>query len=179
MIRYCSLVLLCLICVGCTSVLKRPTSSVAGMTVQSVDAAGFQMKFDVDVQNPNSVELPLATVSYGLSLDGTKILDGQTAAKGTIPAGGSYRLALPISVTYENLLAAQQSIVKSGGNVPYTFNGAIILNTGMPFLGDLQAPVQYSGVLPIRDILHNPQALLSSPAAQTLARQLILGFFNR
>jgi hypothetical protein len=40
-------------------------------------------------------------------------------------------------------------------------------------------PLQYNGTLALRDIVNNPKALLTNPAAQKLAKQLIGGIFGR
>ena len=42
---------------GCSSLtnVQRPTASVTGMTLGEVDARGFTMNFDVDLNNPNGI----------------------------------------------------------------------------------------------------------------------------
>ena len=84
-----------------------------------------------------------------------------------------------MTVTYENLLAAEQAIVKSGGNVPFALDAGLSLDSGSPLAGKLRVPLEYSGTLPLRDILNNPQALLHNPAAQKLAKELMGSLFNR
>src|SRR5438128_4016128 len=108
----------CFVDVGCSNLnLQKPTAAVTGMAVKGVDANGFTMNFDVDVTNPNSVALPLAAADYKLSLAGTNVLNGKAKPEGSIPARESRTVTLPVTLTYENLLAAEQSIVKSGGDV--------------------------------------------------------------
>jgi LEA14-like dessication related protein len=171
---------ICMFCVGCADLnLQRPTASVNGMAVQNVNASGFTMNFDVDVKNPNALELPIGAADYKLGLTGVNVVNGSATPAGAIPAGGSQRVTLPVMLTYENLLAAEQGIVKSGGNVPYSLDAGLSFNTGNPIFGSLRVPIQYSGTLPLKDILKNPQALMQNPAAQKLAKQLIGSFFSR
>jgi LEA14-like dessication related protein len=171
---------LSLFSLGCASLnMQKPTAAVAGMNVIGVDANGFTMNFDVDVKNPNSVAIPLTAADYKLDLAGTNIAQGKAKPQGEIPAGGSKRLAIPVTLTYENVLSAEQGIVKSGGNVPYALAGGLSLNTGVPLLGDVRVPLNYTGTLPLRDVLNNPQALMQNPAAQKLAKELIGSVLTR
>src|SRR4029079_19741492 len=122
--------------VGCSSLnVQKPTATVAAVAVQNVNASGFTMSFDVDVANPNSAALPLTGADYKVGLSGTNVVEGKANPEGSIPAGGSKRVTLPVTLTYENLLAAEQAIVKSGGNVPYTLDAGLSLNSGMPLIG--------------------------------------------
>jgi hypothetical protein len=162
--------LLWMSCVGCSALnLQKPTATVTGMTVQNVTAAGFTMNFGVDLANPNSIELPLTTADYKI---------GKAKPAGSIPAKGTESVTLPVTLTYENLLTAEQAIAKTGGNVPYTLDGGLSFATKNPITGDLRVPVQYSGTLALKEILNNPQAVMQSPAAQKLVRDLATSFLN-
>jgi LEA14-like dessication related protein len=180
MLRVLSLFVLFTSGVGCASLnVQRPSASVAGMHVANVDANGFTMNFDVDVDNPNVVALPLAAADYKLGLAGTDVIDGKIKPGGSVPARGSSRVRVPVTLTYENLLAAQKGIVQSGGNVPFALDAGLTFDTGTPLVGNVRVPLRYQGTLPLRDILNNPDALLRSPAAQKLARQLLGGLLGR
>jgi LEA14-like dessication related protein len=175
----CALVL-CFVGVGCSALnVQKPTAAVTGMAVKGVDSTGFTMNFDVDIKNPNSMALPLTTADYKLGLAGMNILNGKAKPEGSIPAGGSKSVMLPVKLTFENLLAAEKGIVKSGGNVPYVLDGGLSLNTGSPLMGTVRVPLEYKGTLALKEILNNPQALMQSPAAQKLAKQLVGGLFSR
>jgi LEA14-like dessication related protein len=179
MLRIFALIIVSLLSVGCAALnVQKPTAAVTGMTVQDVNASGFTMNFDVDLKNPNSMALPLTAADYKLGLGGTNVLEGKAKPEGSIPAGGSKHVTLPVTVTYENLLAAEQGIMKSGGNVPYALDAGLSLNSGTPMLGNLRVPIQYNGTLPLKEILNNPQAVIQNPAAQKLAGQLLGGLFS-
>jgi LEA14-like dessication related protein len=166
--------------IGCSAMnLQTPTAAVTGMAVQNVNAAGFTMNFDVDVKNPNSIELPIGAADYKLGLSGQTIVDGKASPEGSVAAGGSRHVTLPVTLTYENLLAAEQAIVKGGGNIPYSLDAGLSFNSGIPILGVLRVPLQYNGSLPLKEILTNPQAMMQNPAAQKLAKQLLGSFFSR
>lgn len=174
------IVLLAFCGVGCSALnVQKPTGTITGMNVKSIDASGFTMNFDVDLKNPNTVALPLTAADYKLGLGGVNVVEGKAKPEGTIPAGGSKTVSLPVTLTYENLLAAENAILKGGGDVPYSLDGGLAVDAGMPMLGELRVPLQYSGTLKLKEILNNPQAIMQNPAAQKLAKQLIGGLFSR
>ena len=167
--------LLGVLCCGCSSLtnLQRPTASVAGMSVGNVDAQGFTMNFDVNLDNPNSVALPLAAADYKLGLGGVQVLDGRAKPAGSVPANGSRTVTLPVKLTYEHLLSAGQSIRAGGGDVPYDLDAGLSFDTGNPLFGALRVPLRHSGTLPLRQVLSDPQALLRSNAARRLAAEVL------
>ena len=149
------------------------------MTLGEVDARGFTMNFGVNVANPNAVSLPLAGTDYKLGIGGVGVLGGKTKAQGTIPAKGSRDVTVPVTVAFENLLSAEQAIRDSGGDVPYDLSGGLSFETGNPLLGSLRVPLRYSGTLPLKRVLSDPQALLRSEAARRLAGEVLGRFFTR
>src|SRR5947207_1729298 len=110
--------ILCIVSTGCSSLtnLQRPSAAVTGMNLGTVDERGFTMNFDVNLSNPNSVALPLAAADYKLGLGGVNVLDGKAKPSGSLPANGSLAVTLPVSVTFEHLLSAEQAIRTSGGD---------------------------------------------------------------
>jgi LEA14-like dessication related protein len=161
--------------IGCSSLsLQKPTAMVRGMSVQGVNAQGFAMNFDVDVQNPNSVALPLASADYKLGVGGVDLLEGNAKPDGSLPAGGSRSFVLPVAVTFENLVRAEKAIQGTGGNVAYDLSGGLAFDTGTPLLGQLRVPLRYSGTLAVADLLKDPRVFLGSEAGKRLAA-IVLG----
>ena len=171
----------CALAPGCASLsnVRKPTASVTAMTLGGVDAHGFTMNFGVNVANPNAVALPLAGTDYKLGIGGVGVLGGKTKSQGKIPANGSREVTVPVSVAFENLLSAQQAIRDSGGDVPYDLQGGLSFETGNPLLGSLRVPLRYSGTLPLKRVLSDPEALLRSDAARRLAVDVLGRFFGR
>lgn len=177
------LIALTLLLVGCSTV-KQPTATFKTMNVTGITPQGFTMAFDLDVQNPNAVALPLSQTDYKLNFAGVNVLEGRAKPEGTLPANGSLPLTLPVTVTFENLLAAEQAIVKGGGKIPYSFTGDIDVSSAAGgaagnLLGQsAKVPLKYGGTLDVKSLLSDPQALLNSPAAKKLAQRLLTGQFG-
>src|SRR6185312_7061855 len=105
-------------------------------------------------------------------------LDGKAKPPGSIPANGTLGVTLPVTVAFDNLLKAEQAIRDSGGNVPFDLGGGLSFETGSPLAPSIRVPVHYSGTLPLKRILSDPEALLQSPAAKRLAAAVLGHFFG-
>ncbi len=165
------LLLLCLFSIGCSSV-QKPTASLRSADIGQVAAEGFTVNFDVEVNNPNTFDLPLTDADYALSLGGVKLVKDTLKPDGSIPAGGSRAVTIPVKLAFEDLLKAEQAIRAGGGDVPYELEGALGFSGGgrLAALGvPTRIPLRYSGTLPLRKVLSDPAVLLNSPAARRLA----------
>ena len=168
------------------SAIKQPTASFKTMNVTNVTPQGFTMAFDLDVQNPNAVALPLSNSSYKIGMGGVNVLQGKAKPTGSLPANGSLPVTLPVTMSFENLLAAEKAIVGGGGKVPYSFTGSLDVSTGgaggaaAALLGQsVSIPLKYEGTLDVKSLVQNPQILMQNPAAKKLAVQLMNDFMNR
>jgi len=166
----------CLVGIGCASV-QKPTASVVGMQIGDVRGKSFVMNFEVNVSNPNKVELPVGAAEYRLALSGVEIASGKANPQGTAPAGAGVLVTVPVAVTYESLLNVEESIVRHGGEVPYALDGSVLVDAGGLTL--TRVPIQFSGVVKLQEVLKNPHVLMHSLAAQQLAKQVFGGLYKR
>jgi LEA14-like dessication related protein len=165
---------------GCAALnVQKPAAAVTGMNVRGVDANGFTLDFTVDVTNPNSFTLPVAATDYQLRVGGAGVLDGKAKPSGSIPANGTVGVILPVTVGFDNLLKAEQAIRDSGGNVPFDLSGGLSFETNSPLAPSVRVPLNYSGTLPLKRILSDPEALLQNPAAKRLAAAVLGHFFGK
>src|SRR5688572_16896508 len=86
---------LCCLSVACSGTnLKRPTASFRQPVVRNVTAEGFTVDFNLDLQNPNAVALPLTKTDYKVSVAGVQVVDDSAKPGGSIPANGSLPVTL-------------------------------------------------------------------------------------
>jgi LEA14-like dessication related protein len=166
---------------GCASLnVQRPTAFFKNMTIGDVSSHGFVMNVDVDVANPNSVAIPLTSADYSLSLAGVKVVDGgKIKPDARIPANGRSTVTIPVPLSFENLLSAEESIRQGAGNVSYGLDAALDFNTGLPILGVQRVPFQHQGSLNVKELLQkNWSTILTSPAAKELAQKVLGGFLK-
>lgn len=171
----------CLLSLACSTV-QQPTASLNSADIGAVTTQGFTVNFGLGVRNPNSFELPLTDADYALSLGGIEVIDDEVSPGGSIPAGGTSHVVVPVRLSFESLLRAQRAIAESGGDVPYELEGALGFKAagGLASLGiPSRIPLRFSGTLPLRKILSDPQVLLNSPAARELAQRGLESLLGR
>jgi LEA14-like dessication related protein len=165
---------LCLLSLACQSI-QRPTATIRGMSLRDIDSRGFTMNFDVQLDNPNSFALPLADADYTLSLAGARLLSGEARPDATLPASASRDITLPVTLTFEDLLRAEDSLRRSAGDIPYQLDATLIFggsSAPAALLGQkVSLPIRHTGTLRLRELLRDPAAL-TSPAARQLAQRL-------
>ncbi len=169
-----------MICGGCAE-FEKPSAAVSSVSLGKIDPQGFTMNVMVDVKNPNAVAIPLAEVDYALAMSGSEFLKGQAAPGGSVPKSGQRTVALPVQVSFENLLTVSDAIARSGGKIPYKIDAGIgFTQESIPLLKEkVRVPVSYSGMLDVREVLNDPMLLLRSPAARKLAEQALGSVFGR
>lgn len=147
-----SLILAMIAIPGCETLTKmigdmsKPSARVTGASISdlALDKAG--LLFDVEVTNPYSIPMPLASLDYTINSDGKKLVSGKQSLDGLIPANGSRTIQLPVNIVFQDALNILSG-VKPGEVVPY--DAALNLSADAPGLGPLTLPVKKSGELPI------------------------------
>ena len=113
---------------GCSALeslnVQKPTATFRSARLENVTADGLTANFDIAVDNPNSFSVPLTRAQYKLALGGVQVVDDQAKPDASIPAKGSLPVTVPVRLSFQHLLSAEQAIAKSGGNIPYDFDGA-------------------------------------------------------
>ena len=130
---------------GC-GMLEKPSASITGMKLQNVSMTEATMVFDVAVKNPYTVALPMSNVDYTLTSRGQSFLTGQAELQGTVPAGASKVLPVPVRINFVKLIQVVQG-VRPGQTIPY--NAAMGLSVKAPIVGDLRVPMSQDGELAI------------------------------
>lgn len=166
---------------GCAATnVQRPTATFQSVNLGEVTPDGFRMNFVMNVDNPNSVALPVSTADYQLGVAGVRVISDETTLDKGLAANSTTPVTVPVMVRFDDLLKARTALVKSGGDVPFEFSGNLQFR-GMGWLPgqDVKVPLQYKGTLPLKRVLSDPEALLQSPAARELAQQILGGVFGR
>ena len=149
----CSVTMLALLAAfsaGCESVgLKKPTARLTGLKFGEVKLDSTTLLFDVEVDNPYPVALPLMNLDYGLTSSGNKFLAGAADIQSTVPAKSTKTLSLPAKVNYMEILKALKG-VRPGSKIPY--NAQLGLSVDTPVLGLLNLPIEKKGELTLPSV---------------------------
>jgi len=128
------------------SACSTPSASIAGVRLSSLSLEGATLDFDVKVSNPTAAPIPLTKLDYGLASGATTFIDGSVPLDGVVPARGDRTVALPITVSFEQLKQVIGA-VKPGTLVPYT--ASLALAAGSDNTAAQRWPISYSGKIPI------------------------------
>lgn len=137
---------------GCQAVqntlagMDKPTARVTGVQFADLSLQSIGLVFDVEVQNPYSVGLPLLGMDVALSSKGQQFLSGASEVSGVVPAKGLRTIPVRTSVTFAGLLGVLKA-VKPGALVPYVAD--LTLSVDAPAVGKLALPLSKEGELPI------------------------------
>jgi len=129
--------------------LKKPSATITGVHFQNLNMDALTLLFDMEVNNPYSVALPLANVEYGLSSNGQQFVDGLAGLQESIPAKQSKTVPVPVEIGFMEALRALDQI-RPGAIVPY--KAEMALSVDAPGKQTLRLPLTREGSLPIPSI---------------------------
>jgi LEA14-like dessication related protein len=124
----------------------QPSARVIGAELRDLKVNSVDMIFSVEVTNPYTTDLPVASLAYVLDSGGTTLLEGGIEPTGAIPARGRSVLQLPARISFETLLATLKN-VRPGAVVPWRADFIVALDA--PMLGRIKLPLSRSGELPV------------------------------
>jgi LEA14-like dessication related protein len=156
--KYAAVALIALLLTSAAGCTQKPTAAITGMKLQDMSLTDVTMLFDVKVDNPYLVALPLGNLDYALASQGQQFLSGNSLIQGTIPAQGSKTLPVPLKVNFMKLLNAVKG-VRPGDSVPYKADLGLSLD--VPIMGAMRVPMSKEGNLDIptkADLLNKAKA---------------------
>ena len=125
---------------------RQPAAQLKAMRFGDVELDYVTLLFDVEVDNPYPVSLPLQRLSYALVSDGHTFLTATAFDNVTVPPNTKKVLTLPDEVTYARLLQALGS--KPGSTIPFKADLTLSLDTPGSGWTNLHVENEGSIVLP-------------------------------
>jgi len=139
---------------GCGTVqealkVKKPSANLKGLKFEDITLESATLLFDVEVENPYPVALPLLNIDYALASGANKLLSGEADIQTTIPAKEKKVVSLPAEVRYIDLVKAFKDI-RPGSKIAYKADAGLSVDT--PALGLLRLPLNKEGELSVPQI---------------------------
>lgn len=131
---------------GMLDSLDKPTARIVDAHLMDLHAQGATIDFDVQIQNPYSVPLPVGALDVALSSGGTAFLSAAGEPGATIPARRSGRVRIPANLNFMEMLTVLES-VRPGSIVPYRAD--VSLGLDIPGGERLTLPLSHEGQVPI------------------------------
>ena len=130
--------------------LQKPTARMTGLNFENVKLNSATLLFDIEVNNPYPVDLPLLNMDYGLSTGAEQFLKGAADLQATIPAKSKKIVSLPANINYIEMLKSLKGIkdIRPGSTIPYKAELGLFVDA--PALGLTRLPLKKEGkvVLP-------------------------------
>jgi len=124
--------------------LQKPTAQMTGLKFQNATLNSATLLFDIEVDNPYPVALPLTNLDYGLSSGAEPFLNGKAELQTTIPAKSKKTVSLPATINYLDMLKALKG-VRPGSKIPYRAD--LGLSVDAPAIGLMKLPLKKEGEL--------------------------------
>lgn len=139
------LVILLLLGAGCEQLEPfMPTVSFERFDVNAIDFERVEADFVFAVDNPNPVEIDLASFDYRLDFEGTELLSGDSGDGFTLEAIGGTELRLPVDLSWEDAWDTVQA-TRGEDEVDFSLAGGFGFDTP---LGVIELPYQEGGTFP-------------------------------
>jgi LEA14-like dessication related protein len=126
--------------------IRKPTASLKGLKFDKITTEGATLVFDVEVDNPYPVALPLTNLDYGLTSGSKPLFSGKADVAGSIPANSSKTLSLPATIGYLDVFNAFKGL-KPGLSIPYKAQLGLSMDTQAT--GKLRLPLEKEGELAV------------------------------
>lgn len=127
--------------------LQKPTARMTGLKFENVMLDSATLLFDIEVDNPYPIALPLTNLDYNLSSGAEPFLNGNAKLQTTVPAKSKKIISLPANINYLDMLKALKGM-RPGSKIPYKAD--LGLSVDAPALGLMRLPLKKEGeiVLP-------------------------------
>jgi LEA14-like dessication related protein len=128
------------------STLVKPSANLKNVALKDFNMQSATLLFDVEVDNPYSVALPLLNMDYNVASGANKLFSGKADLATSIPAKGRQVVSLPANVNYMDVINAFKG-VRAGSKIPYKAD--LGLSTNAPAVGTLRLPLSKAGELAV------------------------------
>ncbi len=124
------------------------TPKIQVLSIQRLSAQGMDQKLlvELNVQNPNAMDLPLKGLSYALLIEGNEVASGVSGDVPMIPAYSEARIALPVTTNLMGLVRLVTGLMMKGQqNLNYELRAK--LDVGIALIPKLS--VSEKGTIPL------------------------------
>ena len=129
--------------------ISKPSASLQGLRFEDITLSYAKILFDVEIENPYPVALPLVNMDYSIASHAKPFLSGQADLQGTIAPHSTESVRLPAKISYLELVQAFKG-VKPGSVMPYSADVGLSVDT--PGLGLIRLPIKKNGELLVPSI---------------------------
>ena len=135
---------------GQVPMVKLPAISLKSIKLDRLTFTGADFDLAIGIDNPNSWGIIVNALQYGLKINGSDWLSGQTNEKINLTSKGGETLHLPFSISFLKLGTSVYNIVVNGQGLNYRLTGQGDLSSSLEMLGDFKLPFDLSGKVDLK-----------------------------
>jgi LEA14-like dessication related protein len=136
-------------CQSFNSLVKEPVVSLNSVEITGISFRGIDFIARVDVENPNSISIPLPKIDWELFVNSSSFINGSLKKNETIKSGKKVTIDLPFGVTYEGLYKSVSSVIKTK---EAAYDIALGVSFPIPIIESKVFKLSFSGVLPLPEL---------------------------
>lgn len=87
-------------CATLDQIIQKPTATFSHMTVTNADLMQANMVFNINVSNPNPINIRASRITYDLKLNGRNFVAGELDQGMTLAGGSTSKLSIPVTLQY-------------------------------------------------------------------------------
>ena len=130
---------------GKVPVLKVPDVRFKGISVKNVSVNRLDFELNWEVENKNSFEMEVKELAYNFVVNKSQWAAGKVPGTPRIPPDTKTLIPLTFSIKTLSMVKDITGIMVSGSDIDYACGGNLSLKGGMPLLGDIKLPFNFSG----------------------------------
>lgn len=130
---------------GKVPMVRLPAISLKSIKLSQLTLRGADFDLTIGVNNPNSWGIIVNALQYGLSINGTNWINGQSEDKINLASKGESTIHLPFSISFLELGSSIYKVVANGQGLNYRLRGQGDLSSSLELLGDFKLPFDVSG----------------------------------
>lgn len=128
---------------------QKPKASLQGLKFEEVGLEAATLLFDVKIENPYPVALPLLNIDYDVESGANKLFSGEADIQTSIAAKESKTVSLPVRISYLDMVKAFKGI-RPGTKIPY--KAVLGLSVDAQTLGELRLHLNKTGEVAVPSV---------------------------
>ena len=124
-------------CATLDQIIQKPTATFSHMTVTNADLMQANVVFNLNVANPNPINIRASRISYDLKLNGRNFVAGELDQGMMLAGGSTTKLSIPVTLQYLDFFESLTQMWKA--------KGADYALTGGFSVGPFRIPYQAQG----------------------------------
>ena len=134
---------------GDVPLLKIPKVNIGSLKMKKLSFTGADLLLNLELDNPNNFSFAMDKLNYDFKINNKTWAKGLTQEKLTINKKGKSTVSIPISLNFMQMGRTIYNIITSNQALNYNLIGDVNLNTSVPFLKNVNLPINNSGQINI------------------------------